>query len=348
MMKAPAQASPDRSASPVFVRHASPRWTLGLLALFLALPAMGQTLEARKLAATTTANNAAECKALTRFYWEIGNASARLASGTRGVLPPSATQQMPIYSSSKWLYGAYAFQRRNGQLSGADVQALTLSSGHTGSGQCLINNTVKACRDVMGAMDPSAVGSFYYAPAHLQQQALDFGLGAMTKTQLATEVRRVLGTDLALTYGQPQLASGVTTSASSYGLFLRKILGGKLLLSGSALGSHAVCTYTGSPSGTGGRTICPKSLYTPNSGFYFTANESWSYSLAHWLEDDPMVGDLSYSSPGYAGFYPWIDSTRTYYGILARNEATLTSAQGSVSCGRKIRKAWATGIAQLS
>lgn len=347
-MKTLVQAAPEGFASPGMHSRGLLRWIPGALALALALPAMSQSIEARRLAATSTASNAAECKALSRFYWEIGDASSRLASGTRGVLPPSATQQMPIYSASKWIYGAYAVQRRNGQLSGADLQALTLSSGHTGSGQCLIYNTVKACRDVMGAMNPAAMGSFYYAPAHLQQHGVDFGLGPMTKAQLATEVRRLLGTDLALTYGQPQLASGVTTSASTYGLFLRKILGGKLLLSGSALGSHAVCTYTGSPTGTEGRAICPKSLYTPNSGFYFTSNEAWSYSLAHWVEDDPLVGDRAYSSPGYAGFYPWIDSTRSYYGILARNEATLTSAQGSVNCGRKIRKAWATGIAQVS
>lgn len=238
------------------------------------------------------------------------------------------------------------FERRGGQLSAAEVQYLNLSSGNTGTAQCLINNTVAACRSSMAPKNPASVGSFHYAAAHLQQLAVDMGLGTQTRAQLATTLRGVLGTDLSITYLQPQLAGGVQMSSAQYGLFLRKILSGKLLLSGGALGSNAVCTYTKPTSATTGRMQCPKSEYSPADDVPHGLDEAWSYSLGHWVETDPVVGDGAFSSPGFGGFYPWIDSSRSYYGILARNEGKATAASASVSCGRLIRKAWLTGIAQ--
>jgi hypothetical protein len=73
-------------------------------------------------------------------------------------------------------------------------------------------------------------------------------------------------------------------------------------------------------------------------------DESWHYSIGHWVEDDPKVGDGAFSSPGAFGFYPWIDASKTYYGVVARAEAP--GALESVYCGRLIRKAWVTGGAQ--
>ena len=46
------------------------------------------------------------------------------------------------------------------------------------------------------------------------------------------------------------------------------------------------------------------------------------------------------SSPGAFGFYPWIDASKTYYGLVAR--LAIGSALESVYCGRMIRKAWVT------
>jgi hypothetical protein len=74
--------------------------------------------------------------------------------------------------------------------------------------------------------------------------------------------------------------------------------------------------------------------------------ESWQYSLGHWVESDPRVGDGAFSSPGAFGFYPWIDAGRSHYGILAR--VASNGARGSALCGRQIRKAWSTGVAQLA
>ena len=65
------------------------------------------------------------------------------------------------------------------------------------------------------------------------------------------------------------------------------------------------------------------------------------------LEDDPAIGDGAYSSAGAFGFYPWIDASRTWYGIVAR-AAVDDNGMGfaSAQCGRLIRKAWVVGLAQ--
>jgi hypothetical protein len=91
---------------------------------------------------------------------------------------------------------------------------------------------------------------------------------------------------------------------------------------------------------------CPEASYAP-----IPADESWHYSLGHWVEDDPLVGDGAFSSPGAFGFYPWIDASKTNYGVLARHvNVSVTGddpvAVASVMCGRNIRRAWATGTAQ--
>src|SRR5690606_17686590 len=103
------------------------------------------------------------------------------------------------------------------------------------------------------------------------------------------------------------------------------------------LGHNPVCTDPSS---------CATALSSP-------APEKWHYSLGHWVEDDPTTGDGAFSSPGAFGFYPWIDSSKTYYGILSRydlansgNPAATSSYWKSVLCGRLIRKAWISGEAQ--
>jgi hypothetical protein len=95
----------------------------------------------------------------------------------------------------------------------------------------------------------------------------------------------------------------VASTAQDYARFLRKLLDGSLPL-GPLLGTRAVCT---NPSN------CTQALSTP-----VPLNESWGYSLGHWVESDPLVGDGAVSSAGVE----------------------------SAACGRLIRKAWVTGTAQ--
>lgn len=301
----------------------------------------------RAAAASQTATTHPYCTALSKFYWEIGDATQALVSGTWGPAPPGATTQMPVYSASKWVYGAYVYERRGGALNAADLQALRMRAGYTQSSQCLFNTTVGSCFAAMDNQDPNAIDKYYYSSGNLQKHAsVDMGLSAKNKTQLATEIHNYLGNDWTFTYNQPQVAGRGKSSAADYAKFLRKTLNGDILLSGGALGSSPVCTYSGPTDPLTGRTHCDAALYSPVDDNATGMHEDWHYSIAHWVEDDPVEGDGAFSSPGAAGFYPWIDASRTWYGVLARNTIGATSSTDSVRCGRMIRKAWITGTPQ--
>lgn len=291
---------------------------------------------ARITAATATAQSDTNaCAPIRPFYWEIGDRSSSLASGS--VSSPgspavwSQSSMMSIASASKWLYAAYVAEKRGGALVADDYHFLTFESGYTSFVSCDQGQTVGQC-DAMGTNGTYTAandGKFFYNGGHMEAHAVRSGLGALDNAGLATEVKSQLAPDGNLIYTQPQLAGGVFTSTAAYASVLRKMLGGQLQM-GSLLGAHAVCTNP--------RT-CPTAVSAPIPG-----NESWHYSIGHWVEDDPKVGDGAFSSPGLFGFYPWIDASKTYYGVVAR--AVQAGALDSVDCGRLIRKAWLTGLPQ--
>jgi hypothetical protein len=110
---------------------------------------------------------------------------------------------------------------------------------------------------------------------------------------------------------------------------------------GRLLGKAAVCTNPLS---------CPReAVKTP-----IPETESWHYSLGHWVEDDPAIGDGAFSSPGAFGFYPWISADKRFYGMVAREQrhGVMSGDPGdkpavaSVNCGRQIRAAWMDGQAR--
>jgi hypothetical protein len=111
----------------------------------------------------------------------------------------------------------------------------------------------------------------------------------------------------------------------------------------ATLSANAVCTNS---TVSGCNAIAGQSpIATASSGA-----ESWHYSMGHWIEDDPVVGDGAFSSAGALGFYPWIDKSRTYYGIIARANLNAGAADyegyKSAVCGRLVRRAWVTGVEQ--
>jgi hypothetical protein len=309
----------------------------------------------RGQAAAATANGNASCVSIQPFYWEIGNRDGKLVGGTAsqaGATTPGASTQMPIASSSKWIFGAYVVERRAGQLTANDVAALTMRSGYTGLRYASCIKLLQANQDaetvhdcfvasnLTGAnndFDDAAVGKFHYNGGHFQWLADgDLGLGTDTNAALQSVVAAQVGTDFVFSYDSPQLAAGIQSSGQDYAAFLQKLLAGKLRIR-DLLGSNAVCT---NPS------TCTDAEYTP-----IPSSESWHYSLAHWVEDDPAVGDGAFSSPGAFGFYPWIDAGKNTYGVIARHaNMTLTGndpvAVESVVCGRLIRKAWFTATVQ--
>lgn len=284
-------------------------------------------------AATATAQNNGRCNDLGSFYWEIGDANGRLASGSVGAGAPSASTTMSIASASKWVYAAYVVESVG--VRADDVPYLNFTSGYNDFllPLCAQNDTVQSCLLGHAGQDPDAVGRFDYDSGHMQHHAAEvMGLGSRDNDALSAEVQAELGLT-GFQYTQPQLAGGLDASANSYAAFLRRILSGDLAIR-NALGSHQVCTNP---------LTCDSALSTP-----LTTTESWSYSLGHWVEDDPDLGDGAFSSPGALGFYPWIDSSKSHYGIVARQSGPLDGVDGpegyrSAQCGRLIRQAWRTG-----
>lgn len=284
-------------------------------------------------AGSTAQSGSNACAAVQPFYWEIGNATGARASGSVGGSAYTATSSMNIASASKWLYAAYVVERQGAALNATDIKYLNFRSGYSSFSLCLPGQTVDGCLNYLsnGVYSPANDGLFDYGGGHMQKHASLLGLGGFNNASLAAEMQSRLGGDVGLSYSQPQLAGGAVSTPQDYARFLRKLLDGTLKM-GAALGTHAVCTNPAS---------CPagQAVHTP-----IPASESWHYSLGHWVEDDPVVGDGAYSSPGAFGFYPWIDAGRAHYGILARQ--VNQGYYESVQCGRLIRKAWSSGTAQ--
>jgi len=304
-------------------------------------------LPQRIAAAQATAQNAVECIAAQSFYWEIGDATRPLASGAVGRDAPTRGTSMAIASASKWIYSAYVAEQRQGHLSESDIQFLTFESGYTRLRFCRASQTVAACLNSplngFGRPDSATAGRFDYNGGHMQKHATLMGLGGLGDEGLALAIRHglvPLGDGWSFEYKQPQLAGGGATSAADYARFLRALMGDQLQL-GVLLGTHAVCTNP---------AACPQqAVKTP-----IPEAESWQYSIGHWVESDPKVGDGSFSSPGAFGFYPWISADKRTYGILARedhhgmlaSDAADRPSVESVQCGRAIRAAWMDGTAR--
>ncbi|MBK7061454.1 MAG: serine hydrolase [Rubrivivax sp.] len=317
---------------------------LTILALTAPTPPGGPDLATRATAATATAQGHALCQTIRPFYWEIGDAAQRLAGASidapGSLLHHDAGSVMPIASASKWLYGAYVAERRNGAPTEDDIRFLNFHSGYTSFAPngCQAGDTVASCvaRDNNGVLTPAHVGRFSYGGGHMQKHASlgapGMALGALDSAGLAVEMRRLLGTEINFSFSQPQPAGGVRSTAADYATFLRKLLKRQLKLA-HLLGSFAVCTNPAS---------CASALNTP-----VPSALSWHYGLGYWIEDDPG-GDGAFSSAGAFGFYPWIDADRRYYGVIARVAAAGGAGFDSAACGAMIRKAWSSGVVVTS
>jgi hypothetical protein len=288
----------------------------------------------RLAAAANVAANDPRCTKIRPFYWEIGDATHALVSGqvhTRWQTPVTATTRMNLASASKLVFGAYAVERFKDDLSRADARAMTMRSGYVSLRyrRCKDARTVDDClAGVDGEHTPDADDRFDYNGGHFQRYAHELGLGGDDDAKLAADVRAVIGPELALAYGSPQLAAGVVWTPDGYARFLRKIVSGRLAIH-DHLRDGAVCTKPGS---AGCDAIASPAPY------------AWHYAWGHWIEDDASAGDDgAYSSPGAFGFYPWIDASARYYGIVARDVEgwrVLGAYKESAACGRAIRMAF--------
>lgn len=305
-------------------------------------------------AAIATASDNALCgNTIAPFYWEIGDQNGTLVTGSLGTTatgPITGSTLFSVDSASKLLYAAYVVQERGAasNLSAADIDFLHFASGYTylplvtATSVCpltLSPDTVNECLTqktpagiLYSAQNPATVGKFDYDGGHMENHASQLmTIGNTDFESLGPIVSAQLGTGISFVYTEPLMSGGVETSASMYGQVLRNILSvSSPLAMNDALGTSPVCTL---PSST-----C-NAVYTP------FPQEAWSYSIGHWVEDNPATnGDGAFNSAGSYGFYPWIDATKSYYGIVARDAAN--GAYPSVQCGRLIRAAFITGVQQ--
>ncbi len=284
------------------------------------------TMAARISAIKAVSTNAPECKSLGDFYWEVGDSQSARASGAVGTAF-TAQKIIPIASASKWLFGSYVLEKIGTQAPSAEqVRALNMTSGYTGLEfmRCILPRTVAACFHNRGNDEFVAanVGKFFYNGGHDQKLAIDLGLGDLTAKQLGEEVRKYIGSDLAIDFNTPQPAGGMKASPADYGKFLRKILRGELRMH-DYLGFERVCVNP---------QTCKQALSSPIA-------IDWHYSLNHWVEDG-SGGDGAFSSAGAFGFYPWISADKNWYGILARENRRAHAGRESAACGAIMRRAW--------
>lgn len=325
-------------------------------------------ISARTSAVNQTVNSNSRCTKLTPFYWEIGDKTSRLVSGTGGdnsAQPPTAEKIMAIASASKWIFSAWVLEKTSGKLTEEQIAKLQFTSGYNNlnTASCLSGvDTVNDClnKGKNGTKTESDQGHFYYNGGHMQKLAADLNLGddyinspanasksPKLNADIAKGIPALKGQTLSFLYTNPSPAGGAATSANVYGGFLRSILSGELLLH-DFLGTHPVCAWTN-------QQDCDARYSPVNESAKGTendvGNEKWHYSLGHWVEDDPTEGDGAFSSPGAGGFYPWIDASKTWYGILARFQMQTKTEDpvgvDSVYCGRLLRRAWITGSPQL-
>lgn len=289
----------------------------------LTINSMAATLSQQVMAAKNVANNDPSCATIRPFYWEIGDNLSALVSGSVGIGAPSAKTSLEIASASKWIFSAYVVEKRSGVLRASDKEHLRFLSGHDQFSGCLGSSTVGSCfnsgnNDVQTA---SSRGKFVYGGGHMQKLAVDMGLGFLSNPGLALEVNQALGTHVA--FHTPQPAGGMEATSLEYGFFLRRLMNNQLK-QGSLLGAHAVCTTPGD---------CPMlAISSP-------APANWKYSYGHWVEAE----EGTFSSPGKFGFYPWIDKSKTYYGVIGRKSLNQNAYLESVVCGQKIRNAFING-----
>jgi hypothetical protein len=300
----------------------------------------GPSQQDRITAATQTATTNPACNASLLpegFYWEIGDRNGLLASGTvSGTDTPTASRVIAIASSSKWIFSTYVLQKL-GSLRASDLPFLHFTSGNVFPATKALKEVLCGATETVGecaadvVQDPAAAGNFFYSAGHFQYHAANvMGLGSLKASALTTEITSTVGT-FDFVYLQTNLAGGLNTSASGYAAFLRRMLREEYVMS-SQLGTNKVCASSACATGA---VLSPA-----------PPDEAWNYSLGHWVEDDPTVGDHAFSSAGALGFYPWLDRTKTWYGVLARRAATPAGNEGvaSLRCGRLIRQAWVTGL----
>lgn len=284
------------------------------------------------------------CNSMGDFYWEIGSPTGAIASGSIGNTY-SAGKELELASASKWLFGAYVFEKQKGQVSVDEKQYLNMMSGYVNMQNflCMIAkvHTVSDCFHAQPLLpglfkkkpgndtqSPEDVGKYFYNGGHAQALAVQpqVGLGNMTNEALGREMQSMLKLSQPIHYTFPQLAGGGSAAPAAYIEFLKNLMTDKYYLSSVIQHDGGVCANT---------KYCnpPTVVKSPGPG-----DTNWWYGNHYWIEKDPQGKVEAYSSAGLYGFYPWMTADKKYYGIIARKGPIINAAAQSVSCGRAIRE----------
>jgi len=179
--------------------------------------------------------------------------------------------------------------------------------------------------------------TFHYGPAHLQVAA---AMAAATKgVRWNALFRQYIGqpNGLAVTTAfalpsldNPRAAGGGTASARDYGTLLTALAAGELLSAESVNLLSADHT--------------PEGVVIGSAPDVATDGGSWHYALGCWREcneetyTEACEEAAVLSSPGAFGFYPWWDSARGFWGIVATQ---LALGEGGASTTVPLGQAWA-------
>lgn len=323
--------------------HTKPKQGLlaGMAACFL-------TLTPAALADATDAASAAQstvCEDIQPFYWEIGDDDEVLASGQVGGTEYARATTVNLASGSKWVTSAYVLERYPDLLNGTPstteqemIDALRMMRGHVffNDENCVSLSDVEACHTywLNDAVNSNRIGYFNYNGGDVQwiaDSTSHLDIGNFTLSGLASEVDYYLDLGSSFDVDWVALASGYRMSAADYAEFLRKLMTEEYVL-GEYLGHGAVDTQCG--------WWCTSPI----------GDVDMEYSLYHWVENQSAdqelqngktlpAGDGSFSSAGAFGFYPWISSDKSHYGIVSTEGEAGTSAD-SLVCGIAIRQAF--------
>ena len=210
-----------------------------------------------------------------------------------GVARPGARRLMPrpgsrLLSASKWIYGAYVAEQRAGpspKTTSATPERLRALS-RVARAKRRLKNAAPACSTDEGRKTRTPSVAFDNG-GHMQQHAVLMGLGRSTNQGLSPshlarsgQSRAGAGPGLAASRNWPagRKAMPATTAA-----FASDAVGRS-----QNRGCWVAIRFQYQP------RSCPgEALKTP-----IPATESWHYSLGHWVEDDPPLGDGAFSSPG--------------------------------------------------
>jgi hypothetical protein len=186
----------------------------------------------RAAAATRTASTNLLCGArvLGPFYWEIGRREGTLVSGSvtpRGsTVTITADTLLSVASASKWVFAAYAVERFGNTASARPFLNLTSGYSNFRTSDCPTDGTVAECLPGSRNRKESTAKMFHYDGGHMQQHAINIGLGPLDNDGLGVEISSILGTQPPVAYAQPGIAGGISTTARDYSAFLRRLLVG--------------------------------------------------------------------------------------------------------------------------